>query len=205
MCAVVLFLAGCTTAHHAAVTPPTTGPLRASPQVASPAAAIPSTRIHVVEQPATSTGQSPKSASTAAQLAKVPPLGDRVPGEPYGVSGGRAVDVAFDTGFGLRAAPPTAVPRRSMANAYALFLASAGTSAGPGPRVRPTISLALATQAHFKPSHDALVWIVRWPGICVAAAPATFLKRDHEPTAEPCQNWYIVSDTTGQPVWTGSG
>lgn len=44
MCAVVLVLAGCTAAHHAAVTPPSTGPLPASPQVVTPAAAIASTR-----------------------------------------------------------------------------------------------------------------------------------------------------------------
>ena len=40
MCAVVLVLAGCTTAHHAAVTPPSTGPVPASPQVVTPAAAF---------------------------------------------------------------------------------------------------------------------------------------------------------------------
>jgi hypothetical protein len=44
VCAVVLVLAGCTTARHAAVQPPSTGPVAASPQVVSPASATPSAR-----------------------------------------------------------------------------------------------------------------------------------------------------------------
>lgn len=144
-------------------------------------------------------------SSAAAVTPAVPPVGVRVSGDPYGLSGGRAIGVPVDIGFGLTVAPPTAVPRRSMTDAYGQFLNWSRSPDGLTFQGHPTISLAMATRANFKPSHAALVWVVRWPGICVAAAPATFLKRDHEPTARPCQYWSVFSDTTGQAVTAGSG